>query len=234
VIKELLHARLSADWSQVFQSAACTAALLKIEQALERELRAGHVFFPPPERIFFALEQVPLERVKVILLGQDPYHGPGQATGLSFAVPNKLEKKPPSLRNLLKELYSDIGVETDRALSDLSGWADQGVLLLNSLLTVRAGQPLSHSGIGWEEVTSSVLSALAERNPGVVFLLLGTPAQKLGNRFRSSQNRFIEAPHPSPLSAHRGFFGSRVFSRVNEALLEIGQTPIDWGRISLK
>ncbi len=210
------------------------AAFEKLADFLNNEVIEGHSIHPENGNIFSSFRLTDYDRVKVVLIGQDPYHGDSQAIGLSFAVPNSLRKKPPSLRNLFKELQTDLNCNLSGEQSDLTGWADQGVLLLNTLLTVRRGEPLSHADSGWTEFTTAVLDALNRREKGIVFLLLGGHAGKLRSRIDPSRHRIIEAPHPSPLSAYRGFFGSRIYSRTNEALRDLGLDPIDWGKISLK
>jgi uracil-DNA glycosylase len=198
-------------------------------RALEGFLRAEYangVVYPPPDRIFQALERTPRDGVRVILLGQDPYHGPGQAHGLAFSVPPGTAK-PPSLRNLLRELNDDLGVAVPEE-GTLVPWARRGVLLLNTTLTVREGEAGSHAGRGWERFTDAVVRAVAAKRNRVVFLLLGRHAQRKVGSVDLADHAVVTAAHPSPLSAHRGFFGSRVFSRTNEALKEGGEEPIDW------
>lgn len=197
----------------------------ELELFLDRE-RARHPVYPPGGQVFRALERTPLEGVRVVLIGQDPYHGEGQAHGLAFSVSTGVEK-PPSLRNLLRELHDDVGVPIPEE-GDLTPWAERGVLLLNAVLTVRAGEAGSHRGVGWERFTDAVVSAV-DGGPGpVVFLLLGNRAQEKAHGVDGGRHGVIEAPHPSPLSASRGFFGSRVYSRVNERLESLGRRPIDW------
>jgi uracil-DNA glycosylase len=203
----------------------------KLARFLQEEYRAKRTIYPPRPLILRALQTVDYEKVKVVILGQDPYHGPGQAIGLSFAVPNELNPKPPSLTNLFKEISSDLGVDMTGKGSDLSGWADQGVLLLNTVLTVRASQAFSHREAGWEPFTDRVIQTLNERERPVVFILWGAAAQKKKALITSSRHFFLESPHPSPLSASRGFFGCRHFSQANAILRDrIGTQPIDWTR----
>ena len=184
--------------------------------------------YPKKENIFSALQLTDYNQVKVVILGQDPYHGPNQAHGLSFSV-EKGQKLPPSLKNMMKELQQDIGCEIPEH-GDLTSWAKQGVLLLNTVLTVQAGKANSHKGQGWERFTDTIIENLAKREQPIVFLLWGKPAQSKRNLIeRISNNHIIfQSPHPSPLSAHRGFFGSKPYSKANEALLSLGQQPIDW------
>ena len=198
-------------------------------QALHRfvaEERATHRIFPPANDVFAAMRMTPWADVRVVVLGQDPYHGRGQAHGLSFSVPIGVPK-PPSLRNILKELHDDCGCPP-RQHGDLSGWASQGVLLLNTTLTVREGQPGSHHGHGWERFTDRVIVALGNRGRPTVFVLWGRNARSKRALIASPPHAVIESPHPSPLSASRGFFGSKPFSAVNAALSGFGEDPIDW------
>lgn len=204
----------------------------ELEARLDSEPGEIH---PPREQIFQALEDVAPNDVRVVILGQDPYHGPGQALGRSFAVPNSLKPKPPSLLNVFKELESDLGSSLDQAVSDLSGWAAQGVLLLNTVLTVRSGSPLSHRGMGWERLTDRLLTILARLEQPKVFLLWGAEAQKKRSLIQTptpQSSLILESVHPSPLSAYRGFFGCRHFSRSNDFLVSKCLPPIDWTRIS--
>ncbi len=183
--------------------------------------------YPAPSAIFEAFSATPFDRVKVVILGQDPYHGPNQAHGLAFSV-QPSTPMPPSLLNMYKELIDDIGGGEIPAHGHLQHLAEQGVLLLNATLTVEAHKAGSHQGRGWEELTDSAVRALAERKKGLVFILWGSYAQKKGAFIDRTKHTVIESPHPSPLSAHRGFFGSKPFSRTNRALLLTGQLPIVW------
>lgn len=198
-------------------------------RALERFLAdeyAGNAVYPPRDQIFRALELTPFRNVRVVVLGQDPYHGPGQAHGLAFSVPPGVTP-PPSLRNLLRELHDDLGVPAPDH-GTLTPWARRGVLLLNTLLTVREGAPGSHAGKGWERFTDAVLRRVAAKRSRVVFLLLGSRAQEKASSVDLSSHAVVTAAHPSPLSARRGFLGSRVFSTVNKLLEEAGREPVDW------
>lgn len=181
---------------------------------------------PPHDAIFRALDLTSFRRVRVVLLGQDPYHGPGQAHGLAFSVRPGVPK-PPSLRNLLRELRDDLGVP-EPLHGTLTPWARRGVLLLNTVLTVREGEPASHAGAGWERFTDAVLERVAAKRDRVVFILLGNHARGKAASLDLSGHAVVEAPHPSPLSAWRGFFGSRVFSRTNGLLEAAGREPVDW------
>ena len=200
---------------------------------LRAEEAAGKTVYPPRGCRLRALELTPLEEVEVVILGQDPYHGPGQAMGLCFAVPEGVAV-PPSLKNIHKELASDIGIAPP-GHGDLSAWARQGVLLLNNTLTVEAGRAGSHAGRGWDAVTDACVAAVAAREEPSVFVLWGSHAQAKARRIdglrdvsKGGRHCVIASPHPSPLSAHRGFFGSRPFSRTNAFLHEAGRDEIDW------
>ncbi|MEE3456760.1 MAG: uracil-DNA glycosylase [Lachnospiraceae bacterium] len=182
--------------------------------------------YPPSTDIFNAFAFTPLENVKVVILGQDPYHEPGQANGLCFSV-HKGIRIPPSLVNIYKEMSSDLGCPAPEN-GDLTGWARQGVLLLNTVLTVRAHAANSHRGIGWEEFTDAAIKVLADQDRPLVFILWGTPARRKKALIYNPKHLIIESPHPSPLSASGGFFGSRPFSRTNDYLVRCGLTPIDW------
>lgn len=191
-----------------------------------REEYTTHEIFPPSEEIFTAFELTPLSKVKVVILGQDPYHGNGQAHGLCFSVKPDVET-PPSLVNIYKELNSDLGCYIpDNGY--LTKWAEQGVLLLNTVLTVRAHQANSHRGIGWEEFTDAAIRILNEQDRPIVYLLWGRPAQMKKSMLNNPKHLILEAPHPSPLSAYRGFFGCQHFSKTNEFLVKNGLEPIDW------
>lgn len=216
---------LSEDWRREL-SPGEAPALRELESFLDREEAAGETVYPDRGLVFNALNSTPLESVRAVIIGQDPYHGPGQAMGLSFSVPEGLPL-PPSLRNVFRELHSDLGCSIP-ASGDLSGWASQGVLLLNSVLTVRAGEAGSHRGRGWEELTDRVISLVSERRSGLVFILWGRHALEKARLIDRGAHEIITSPHPSPLSARRGFFGSRPFSRANEWLRSQGREPIEW------
>lgn len=194
-----------------------------------REAYLTQTVYPPSPQVFTALNLCPLPKVKVIILGQDPYHGPGQAHGLAFSVQSGTPL-PPSLRNIHQELADDIGCEVP-ADGDLTHWAEQGVLLLNTTLTVQAGAPLSHRDLGWEIFTDIIIKTLAQETRPLVFLLWGKHAQSKQVHIDTNRHLILTAPHPSPLSAHRGFFGCKHFSKTNEFLRETGQTPIDWSSV---
>jgi uracil-DNA glycosylase len=197
-----------------------------LSEFLRTELRAGKVIFPPPKQIFAALDATPFDKVKVVILGQDPYHGPGQAHGLCFSVLPGVQV-PPSLRNMYLEIKDDLGIPVP-SHGYLMRWAEQGVLLLNAVLTVEQGLAGSHQGKGWEGFTDAVIDHLNREREGLVFMLWGSYAQAKGRLIDSRRHLVLKAPHPSPLSAHRGFLGCRHFSAANAYLADQGQAPIDW------
>ena len=195
-------------------------------QDFVQKRRAEVRVFPEEKNVFNALELTPFESVKVVILGQDPYHGFGQAHGLSFSVQKGIPL-PPSLKNIYKELQEDIGGELPTE-GDLSHWAKQGVLLLNTVLTVEEGNANSHKGMGWERLTNRLIESLNKLKHPVIFILWGKPAQDKEKLITNPNHVLLKAPHPSPLSAYRGFFGSKPFSRVNDILMQQGQSPIRW------
>ena len=195
-------------------------------QAFIQKRRAEVRVFPEEKNVFNALELTPFESVKVVILGQDPYHGFGQAHGLSFSVQKGIPL-PPSLKNIYKELQEDIGGDLPTE-GDLTHWAKQGVLLLNTVLTVEEGNANSHKGMGWERLTNHLIESLNELKHPVIFILWGKPAQDKEKLITNPNHVILKAPHPSPLSAYRGFFGSKPFSRVNNILMQQGQSPIRW------
>ncbi len=204
----------------------------KLKDFLLSEKKSGKRIFPPGREIFTAFNLVSSESVKAVIIGQDPYHGFGQAHGLSFSV-KKGQRMPPSLQNILKEIEADLGrgdlLSSGRG--DLSGWADQGVLLINSVLTVEANRAASHRNRGWEQFTDVVLRRLSEVKEGLVFLLWGSYAQSKESLIDLKKHYILSAPHPSPLSAHKGFFGCRHFSKTNQYLSEMGYSAIDWSEL---
>ncbi|MCL4129418.1 UNVERIFIED_CONTAM: hypothetical protein GTU68_052714 [Idotea baltica] len=200
--------------------------MLELSKYLREQKVKGHVIYPDGDNIFSAFNTTPLDKVSVVILGQDPYHGPNQAHGLSFSVPIG-EPIPPSLINIYKELKSDLNCQTPNH-GNLTAWAEQGVLLLNSVLTVEHKKAASHQGKGWEEFTDQVVRILNEKKDHLVFLLWGAYAQRKGRVIDRSKHLVLEGPHPSPLSAYRGFFGCRHFSQANQYLQDHGRTTIDW------
>ena len=204
----------------------------ELRKFLLSEKKSGKQIFPPGREIFTAFNLVSLERVKAVIIGQDPYHGFGQAHGLSFSV-KKGQQIPPSLQNILKEIEEDLGLANllRSGRGDLSGWADQGVLLINSVLTVEANRAASHRNRGWEQFTDVVLQRLSEVKKGLVFMLWGSYAQSKESLIDLKKHYVLSAPHPSPLSAHKGFFGCRHFSKTNQYLSEMGYKAIDWSEL---
>lgn len=216
---------LKNDWADILGDEFKKEYYLRMRRFLMQEYE-NHTVYPDKWDVLSALRMTPFAKTKAVILGQDPYHGPGQAHGLSFSVKPGIPP-PPSLQNIFKELHSDLGCPIPNH-GYLTKWAEQGVLLLNTVLTVRRGQPNSHKGIGWETFTTRIIDALNERTTPVVFILWGSHAQQKRERVDTSRHYIIASPHPSPLSAHRGFFGSKPFSRTNEILRQNGLEEIDW------
>ncbi len=217
---------LEKSWLSVLEKEFTKPYMIGLKSFLQEEKRAGQLIYPPADSIFRAMNITPFDRVKVIILGQDPYHGEGQAQGLSFSVPNGVPI-PPSLKNIYKELIEDVNIRQPMS-GDLTSWAKQGVLLLNSTLTVRAGQAGSHQKKGWEQFTNTIISKLSTDRQGLVFLLWGAYARAKKELIDQSVHFILESAHPSPFSAHTGFLGSKQFSKTNELLLSVNKTPIDW------
>jgi len=218
--------RLEASWKARLVDEFSQPYMVALRQFLLERKRAGAVIYPPGNQIFNALDSTPFERVKVVILGQDPYHGPGQAHGLCFSVREGVAL-PPSLQNIYRELAEDLGCRPPEN-GNLQSWADQGVLLLNAVLTVERGRAAAHQGKGWERFTDRVVSELNEHRDGLVFMLWGSYAMKKGAVIDRGRHLVLTAPHPSPLSAHRGFFGCRHFSTANAWLEKRGDQPIRW------
>ena len=218
-------AAISHDWLPVFQGEFRKPYYKQLYQTVMKEYNTRKIY-PAPDDIFNAFQLTPFHKVKAVILGQDPYHGEGQAHGLCFSVKPDVEI-PPSLVNIYQELHDDCGCYIpDNGY--LTKWAEQGVLLLNTVLTVRAHQANSHRGIGWEEFTDAAIRRLNEEDRPIVFILWGRPAQMKKSMLTNPNHLILEAPHPSPLSAYRGFFGSKPFSKTNEFLVAHGVEPIDW------
>lgn len=215
----------TTDWNKIFAAESSRQYWIDLQKFLTLE-RATHQIVPPENQVFAAFEITSLERTRVVILGQDPYHGPGQAHGLAFSVRPDVAI-PPSLRNIFKELCTDLGCPPPKN-GDLTAWAEQGVLLLNASLTVRLGEANSHQGHGWEILVDRIIAAINDRIEPVVFILWGAASRKKKTLIDLSRHVVIESAHPSPLSVRHGFFGSRPFSRANKALVENGQDPIDW------
>lgn len=224
---------LEPSWQRVLQEELQQPYMTELAAFVEREyaLSSKHIY-PPKELIFNAFTHTPFDQVRVVIVGQDPYHGEGQAHGLCFSVPEGV-KIPPSLHNIGKELQSDLQITAPFPHGSLLSWAKQGVLLLNATLTVREGEPMSHHGWGWERFTDAVIRSLQERSDPVIFVLWGKSAQDKCRYLHKEEGEtgrhvVLTAPHPSPLSAHNGFFGSRPFSKINELLVSQGKSPISW------
>lgn len=221
---------LGMSWQTVLKEELEKPYLKSLEAFVERERFSGASIYPPRELVFNAFRMTSYESAKVVIMGQDPYHGPGQAHGLSFSVPVGIPN-PPSLQNIIKELNADVHISPP-SHGCLLHWAHQGVLMLNATLTVRQGEPMSHHGKGWEMFTDAVIAALAKRHDPVIFILWGKSAQEkcrnILDNYSEANHVVLKAPHPSPFSAHQGFFGCRHFSKANEILAQLGKAPIDW------
>jgi uracil-DNA glycosylase len=222
--------QLDVSWQAIIGEELNKPYMLSLSDFLKQEKAAGKTIYPPSPLIFNALNQTPFEKVRVVIIGQDPYHGDNkgqaQAHGLSFSVPHGVAL-PPSLRNIFKEIEADLGLKMSGE-GDLTAWAKQGVLLLNAILTVEMANAGSHQKRGWEEFTNAAIVALNKHREGLVFVLWGSYAQKKGDIIDTKKHLVLTSPHPSPLSAHRGFFGNHQFSQINAYLSKRGQTPINW------
>ncbi len=226
-MSKVTDVKIEASWKAVLESEFQQPYFSTIKSYLLQERQGGHTVFPPGPQIFNAFDTTPFDQVKVVILGQDPYHGPRQAMGLCFSVPRGIPA-PPSLENVFKEQKTDVGI-TVPSHGDLSEWAQQGVFLLNASLTVRAHQANSHKNIGWHKFTDAVIRKLSEEREGLVFLLWGGFAKRKAPLIDSNRHHILSSGHPSPLSANRGYwFGNRHFSKTNELLSAAGKTPINW------
>ena len=221
-----MNVKIEQSWKDALKDEFEKDYFIKLTDFVRGEYMSGKAIYPAPQNIFNAFNLCPLEQVKVVIIGQDPYHGDGQANGLCFSV-NEGVPFPPSLKNIFKEVYDDVGTPIPSS-GDLDRWAEQGVLLLNSVLTVRAHNAASHAGRGWERFTDAVVRAIAERKEGVVYMLWGSYAQRKGAIANPERNLILHSVHPSPLSSYRGFFGCKHFSKANEYLKSIGKEPIVW------
>jgi len=222
-----MKVKIESSWAEHLQDEFEQKYFADLTKFVKEEYKNGAVY-PAPKNIFRAFDLCPFDKVKVVILGQDPYHGEGQANGLAFAVDEGVTL-PPSLQNIFKEIESDCRhVVSAKRSGDLSRWAEQGVLLLNATLTVRAHTAGSHQDRGWERFTDAVIHTLSEKRENLVFILWGNYAKAKGAHIDRSKHLVLEAPHPSPLSAHSGFFGCKHFSKTNEYLTAHGETPIDW------
>ena len=218
--------KIESSWKNVLQDEFGKEYFKTLREFVKNEYEHA-IVYPAPKNIFRAFELTPFDKVEVVMLGQDPYHGPGQANGLCFAVSQGVAL-PPSLQNIFKEIESDLGQPLKHRTGDLERWAKQGVLLLNATLTVQAHQAGSHQGKGWEQFTDAVIRMLSDKKENLVFILWGNYAKSKGDLIGWSKHQLIESGHPSPLSAYRGFFGSKPFSKTNEYLVEHNKKPIDW------
>jgi uracil-DNA glycosylase len=218
--------QLDASWQAVIGAELNKPYMLSLRDFLKQEKAAGKIIYPPSPLIFNAFNKTPFDKVRVVIIGQDPYHGPEQAHGLSFSV-QKGVALPPSLKNIFKEIEADLAIKMS-GKGDLTPWAEQGVLLLNATLTVEMANAGSHQKRGWEEFTDAAISALNKHREGLVFVLWGSYAQKKGEIIDTNKHLVFTSPHPSPLSAHRGFFGNHQFSQINAYLSARGETPIHW------
>jgi uracil-DNA glycosylase len=221
-----MNVKIESSWKNELKDEFKKPYFKNITEHLKTEKAQGKVIYPPGPLIFNAFDKTPFDKVKVVILGQDPYHGPKQAMGLSFSVPKGIPE-PPSLVNIFKELQDDVGIPVPKD-GDLTPWAVQGVLLLNASLTVRAGEPMSHSKIGWHTFTNCVIQTLSSKKEHIVFLLWGKFAQEKVELINTMKHHILKAAHPSPLSAHNGFFGCRHFSKTNTYLMKQNLDPIDW------
>jgi uracil-DNA glycosylase len=221
-----MDVKIESSWKEILRSEFNKPYFQQIALHIKTEKSQGKIIYPPGPLIFNAFNTTPFDKVKVVILGQDPYHGPGQAHGLCFSVPGGIAP-PPSLVNIFKELHEDIGINIPTH-GNLTHWAQQGVFLLNASLTVRAGDPMSHSKIGWAIFTDTVIKKISEAKKNVVFLLWGKFAQEKKILIDETKHLILKAAHPSPLSASAGFFGCRHFSKTNEYLMHNGIDPIDW------
>lgn len=222
-LRELL---LEDGWKRALEGATSSTSFQKLEDFVAKEWKGPKPIYPPAPCVFHAFHSCALNEVKVVILGQDPYHGPGQAMGLSFSVPRG-QRIPPSLQNIYKEIHDDLGIRTG-SHGDLTTWAQQGVFLLNTVLTVRAGEANSHVKQGWEEFTDAAIRTISKERKGVVFLLWGKHAQAKEKLIDTTKHHVLKSVHPSGLSAHRGFFGCKHFSKTNAILRTKGVDPIDW------
>lgn len=222
-LRELL---LEDGWRRALEGATSSTSFRRLDEFLTKEWRGQKPIFPPAPCVFHAFHSCALDEVKVVILGQDPYHGPGQAMGLSFSVPRG-QRIPPSLQNIYKEIQDDLGIQRG-SHGDLTTWAQQGVFLLNTVLTVRAGEANSHAKQGWEDLTDAAIRVVSKERKGVVFLLWGKHAQAKEKLIDTTKHHVLKSVHPSGLSAHKGFFGCKHFSKANAILQAKGLDPIDW------
>lgn len=217
---------IEPGWKEVLKEEFAKPYFSELKEFLKQEKQEGHTIYPPGSQIFSAYDHCPFDKVKVVILGQDPYHGARQANGLCFSV-HKNIRKPPSLDNIFKEIKNDLGHPVP-SHGDLSQWAEQGVFLLNAILTVRAGKAGSHQNQGWEQFTNQTIKLLSDKHVGLVFLLWGNFAKNKADLIDQSRHYILTSSHPSPYSANNGFLGSKHFSKTNELLKSMGKEPVDW------
>lgn len=214
------------NWKEVIQHEQQQPYYKKLKAIIDQKY-ATTIVYPPKEKIFNAFSHTQYENLKVVIFGQDPYHGAGQAQGLAFSTPKEI-KNPPSMVNILKEIKDDLGKDSKCSDGDLTPWADQGVLLLNTILTVEDNKPKSHHKIGWETFTDNIIKHISNNFENIIFILWGSPAIAKTKLIDTNKHHILSAPHPSPLSSYRGFFGCKHFSKTNEILTQIGKEPIEW------
>ncbi|MFN5231439.1 MAG: uracil-DNA glycosylase [Bacteroidota bacterium] len=222
-----MDVQIAKGWKEMLSKEFQKDYFKRITEQLKIEIQSRVNIYPPGPMIFNAFNTTDFNEVKVVIIGQDPYHGPGQAHGLSFSVQPGV-KPPPSLVNIYKEIESDLGIKMPRNFGDLTAWAKQGVLMLNATLTVRANQPNSHAGLGWNQFTDAVIQKLNQEKEHLVFLLWGNFAKVKGSQIDQQKHMVLKAAHPSPFAADKGFFGCKHFSKTNQYLIEHGLDPIDW------
>ena len=221
-----MDVKIESSWKEALKDEFQKSYFEQIVMFLKHEKALGKTIYPQGSQIFNAFDKTPFDKVRVVILGQDPYHGPGQAHGLCFSVQKDI-KPPPSLVNIYKEMNADLGIPIAQT-GDLTPWAENGVLLLNAILTVRNGEPASHSKIGWETFTDAVIRTISNKKEGVVFMLWGKFAQDKQVLIDGTQHHILKAAHPSPFSADKGFFGCKHFSKANELLIRQGKEPVNW------
>ncbi|MEO9210745.1 MAG: uracil-DNA glycosylase [Ginsengibacter sp.] len=221
-----MEVKIEPSWKEVLKNEFVKDYFLHLTTFLKAEIATKKIIYPPGSLIFNAFEKTPFDKVKVVIIGQDPYHNPRQAHGLSFSVPDGVPP-PPSLKNIFKEIHDDLGIPIPRS-GNLEKWAEQGVLLLNASLTVRENEPGSHARVGWITFTNEVIRKISDQKNGIVFLLWGNFAQEKQELIDEGKHFVLKAAHPSPLSAHRGFLGCKHFSTTNQLLIQEGISPIDW------
>ena len=214
------------SWMKLFRNSHQISALKRIQNILKQKQKEGDIIYPPQTEILRAFEMCDFNNVKVVIVGQDPYHGEGEANGMAFSV-NEGLKIPPSLRNIFKEIEDEFSCEPLQT-GDLSNWASQGVFLLNTILTVEKDQPLSHQGIGWQAFTNYCVAEISEKHEKMIFLLWGNNANQLNQYIDETKHIILSSVHPSPLAAHKGFFGNNHFKKANKMLRKMGKEPIDW------